>query len=665
MRWLSVLALVSSLGCGPSFQERSVQGLHAADSIDFWSLPLPSDLRRKADGSYGLLDWPVDQPSELVALWLAAADAELRHGWGLNSGIFVPLSGAIDPTSLPGNAAATLRSDATVYLVDLSPESPDFGRRLALEVEFDADGDNYGPAHLITAVPVPGHTRRPSTRYALVVTDGVLDLEGKPIGPSRSLYHGLFNPDAADPALADHLTGIADLLEAQGQDPRKIASLAVFTTMDNSADIRKLAAWAREQPLPELSSDWQVAEDYEGFQVLTNAVALPVVQNGERPYANVGEGLIQWGDDDQPLVTEYQDVRLALAIPKMAAPAAGFPLTLYMHGSGGEWYQGIERGPKDEVENPSPPAPGLGPAYWLAQRGVATLGFDFSLHGNRHSPPDTSGLVLYNITGNPQTTLHNFKVAVMELVFLARVAGSIKVPAALAVGLDAGGAEDGLITINGERLTAMGQSMGSTLGAVWSTVDTQVKGLVFAGAGGLLTEIGTKATEPFEVRPMLELLSSPGREFTHSRPLLNAFQNLWDYVDPVAHMRHVVSEPHEGIAPKHVLMPSGVRDGYFHPRAETGFAVAGMLPLAGPSVEPILPDSQSLRGIAPVSYPVRASLNGRAAAVSHWNAPFDLGHYVVFNKETARYQYTCFLASVGKESGAAIPEPKSWNAPCP
>ena len=176
----------------------------------------------------------------------------------------------------------------------------------------------------------------------------------------------------------------------------------------------------------------------------------------------------------------------------MAAPAAGFPLTLYMHGSGGEWYQGIERGRKDEVENPSPPAPGLGPAYWLAQRGVATLGFDFSLHGNRHSPPDTSGLVLYNITGNPQTTLHNFKVAVMELVFLARVAGSIKVPAALAGGLDAGGAEDGLITINGERLTAMGQSMGSTLGAVWSTVDTQVKGLVFAGAGGLLTEIGTK-----------------------------------------------------------------------------------------------------------------------------------------------------------------------------
>ena len=42
MRWLSVLALVSSLGCGPSFQERSVQGLHAADSIDFGPYRCPA-----------------------------------------------------------------------------------------------------------------------------------------------------------------------------------------------------------------------------------------------------------------------------------------------------------------------------------------------------------------------------------------------------------------------------------------------------------------------------------------------------------------------------------------------------------------------------------------------------------------------------------------------
>ncbi|MBM65344.1 MAG: hypothetical protein CMH55_03815 [Myxococcales bacterium] len=666
MRLAVVLIFTMAIGCGPSFESRAVQALHGADRGDFWGMPLPSDLRRGPDGGYGLLDWPVAQPSELVALWLAAADAELRHGWGLNSGIFLPLTGPIDPTSLPVDAASSLSPDATVYLMDISPASPDFGERLAIEVEFDGDGDNYGPANLIAAIPVPGHTRRPATRYALVVTDGVRDSQGEALGPSRSLWDGLFAPKDADPALADHLDGVAALLEERGQDPERIAGLAVFTTMDNSSDIRKLAAWARSQPLPELVGPWQVAEDYDGFQVLTNSVPLPVVQNGVRPYSNVGEGLIQWeADGATPTIVEYQNVRLALTVPKQPAPAAGFPIMLYMHGSGGEWYQGIERGPKAEVEDPEPSAPGLGPAYWLAQRGVATLGFDFSLHGNRHSPPDTSGLVLYNITGNPQTTLHNFKVAVMELVFLGRVAGALTVPAELADGLDAGEAADGLIRMDRNRLTAMGQSMGSTLGAGWATVDTQVKGLVFAGAGGLLTEIGTKATEPFDVRPMLELLSSPGREFTHSRPLLNAFQNLWDYVDPVAHLRHVVAEPHDGIPPKHVLMPSGVRDGYFHPRAETGFAVAGMLPLAGDAVEPILPASQALRGLAALSFPVRDNLNGRTAAVTHWEAPFDLGHYVAFNKEAARYQYTCFIASIGATGGAVIPGPKSWDAPCP
>ena len=93
MRLVFMLVFAAILGCGPSFEPRSVQGLHSADASDFWGLPLPSDLRQKPDGSYGLLDWPVAQPSELVSLWLAAADAELRHGWGVNSGMFVPALG--------------------------------------------------------------------------------------------------------------------------------------------------------------------------------------------------------------------------------------------------------------------------------------------------------------------------------------------------------------------------------------------------------------------------------------------------------------------------------------------------------------------------------------------------------------------------------------------
>ena len=134
---------------------------------------------------------------------------------------------------------------------------------------------------------------------------------------------------------------------------------------------------------------------------------------------------------------------------------------------------------------------------------------------------------------------------------------------------------------------------------------------------------------------------------THAHPLLSTFQNVWDLVDPVAHGRHLVAEPHPGIPAKHVLMPSGVRDGYFHPRAEAAFAVAAFLPLAGEAVEEVVPGAQALRNLAPLSYPVEANLKGRTAVMTQWAAQNDKGHYVIFNQPAARAQYLCFLAGVG------------------
>ena len=49
-----------------------------------------------------------------------------------------------------------------------------------------------------------------------------------------------------------------------------------------------------------------------------------------------------------------QAVRLALTIPKMAQPADGFPLTIFMHGSGGN-AQAIDRSPLPEVPNEERP----------------------------------------------------------------------------------------------------------------------------------------------------------------------------------------------------------------------------------------------------------------------------------------------------------------------
>ncbi|MCP4503205.1 MAG: hypothetical protein GY822_24985 [Deltaproteobacteria bacterium] len=268
-----------------------------------------------------------------------------------------------------------------------------------------------------------------------------------------------------------------------------------------------LAEWAELQPQSVLSSPWTVKEEYESYQVLTAEFDAPQIQSSARPYSGVGEGLIVYGDDGDPVIQETQSIRLALTVPKSAQPAGGFPLTIYMNGSGGEYYQAIHRGPIDENaprDEQDEPVPGTGPSEWLARRGVATLGFDFPFHGNRNNPPDTEGLMLYHLLGNIEATIDNFNVSGVELVLLSRLMTTVSVDASLADTLDAGEAADGLITFDPERLTAMGQSMGTTLGVAWATVGPRVKGLVLSGAGGILVDIAVNATKPFALRPLLE-----------------------------------------------------------------------------------------------------------------------------------------------------------------
>jgi hypothetical protein len=239
------------------------------------------------------------------------------------------------------------------------------------------------------------------------------------------------------------------------------------------------------------------------------------------------------------------------------------------------------------------------------------------------------------------------------------------VDSTLADTLDAGDAADGMIRFDAEQLTGMGQSMGSTLGVPWISVDPRAKGFVASGAGGVLVEIAISAIEPYELRPILEYrLGLENGDLTEAHPLLNAFQNLWDLVDPIAKAPHAIREPFPGIEPTPVLMTAGVRDGYFHPRAEAAMAVALGVPQIGEEVEPILPDSLRLAGYETLAYPQSDNVNGVTAGVIQYAAPNDLGHYVAFNQEGARHQYTCFLKSFGDADGPVIRQAAGGDGPC-
>lgn len=655
----------------PPFDDRATKARMEADvdtRRDFWGLPMPSDLRIEEDGTTDLDAWPGDWDNELVTMWLRATNEKLKGRWGLSSGAFFQTSAPVDPSTLPADADASLQASASVFMVDVDPTSPDKGARIPLLVQ-PVPADRYTAENVVAARPVFGHVRRPNTVYALVVTEGVVDENGEAIGRSEAFHNAWVGLATADEALAANVALARDHLESEGFDTTKVVLATTFTTLDHRQELEALVEWAEQLPDPVLETPWVVAEEYASYQVLTAQFLVPQIQTGRRPYANIGEGRIDYDANGDPIIHEEQHIRLALTVPKAPMPSDGFPLTIYMHGSGGEWYQAINRGPLDEglprSEQP-PPEPGSGPAEWLARRGVATLGFDFPLHGDRNDPPDTEGLLLYNLFGNVEATIDNFYVSAMELTLISRLMTTVTVDETLAETLDAGGASDGQIKFDPNRLTAMGQSMGTTLGVTWATVDPRVKGLVLSGAGGILVDIAVNATEPFAFRELLEgiIAYDEDKNLTLHSPILHAFQSLWDLADPVAHARYVSAEPIEGMEAKDIFMTAGITDGYFSPTSQSAMALGLEVERAGESVEPLLPENLERAGLGVATYPVVENLGNHLGVVIQYEAANTNGHYVVFNQEGARHQYTCFLATVGSEEGAVIPAPQGLEGAC-
>ena len=650
---VSCLCLLSA--CEPPWVERPVQVTFAPGG-DFWSVPLPSDLRRQEDGTLNLERWPGARP-QLVKMWLETIDARLGTGWGVNAGAFFTLTGgALDVATLP-SASVSLTGDSAIQFIDIDPDSPEYGRRFPIDVTFTAEAITYQPAALLSVMPVQGFPRRGNTLYAVVLFDGLKSTDGQSLGASRAFHDALQQTDDAEAAAKESLAPLRRFLDGNKLSRHRVVGATVFRTIDPMASLRKLAAFAESLPVPTLEQPWTRLDEYPDYVLYTARYRVPHVQSGPKP----GKGRVVWSEDGRvPVQQGTQSVRLSVAMPKRAPPASGQALTVYFHGSGGEYREVMDRGPLAPT-GPRPsqgdPPLGSGPSAWLARRGIATMGFDFPLHGDRDSPPDTTGLKLYDLFGDIDSTVDNMNVAAMEAVYLTRMLPSLELP------LPAGGTA----RVDMTKLSAMGHSMGSTIGIPAATVDPRVNAWVFSGAGGLLLEVATTATYPVELRTTLELLLGfkDGEQLSRTHPLLNAFQSLWDFTDPTAKARHVTREPLPGHSPKPWLLPQGVTDGYFHPGAQAAIGGALGTQLLGEEVEPTLPRTLRLDGRGTSNaYPLSGNLNGVTAGTMQVATPYELGHYIVFDVDEVSGQVACFLEQVGQPGGPTLVSPRATSASC-
>src|SRR5262245_20508325 len=102
----------------------AVEPVFEPGGASFYDMPWPFDLRRDPDGTLDLSTFPVGGNALLASY--AEALGQI-YGFGLNSGVFVKLDGAIDPTSLPADPAASRQPGASVFLINIDRTSPQRG----------------------------------------------------------------------------------------------------------------------------------------------------------------------------------------------------------------------------------------------------------------------------------------------------------------------------------------------------------------------------------------------------------------------------------------------------------------------------------------------------------------------------------------------------------
>lgn len=207
MRALCLLLLLSA--CDAPFVERATRVVIEPGG-DYWQLPVPFDLR--ADGV------DADAPNA-ESEWASAGRATLSGSW-TDAAIAVPLTGAIDPTTLPEDR---LNRDATVFLTTLGSVPARVPFTLEL-LPADGDRPRLLVARLAGAIPTP------ETRYALVVTDFVRDENNSRVGRSRSFNDAWEGNDGADPDLRALALELRAALVRDGVELAFVAGAAIFET---------------------------------------------------------------------------------------------------------------------------------------------------------------------------------------------------------------------------------------------------------------------------------------------------------------------------------------------------------------------------------------------------------------------------------------------------
>ena len=618
-----LLALVAS--CSSSSGTIGTTALFAVPGSstgdDFYALPYPNDLHRHGDGTLDLSAFPTN--ALIVGQYLTAAAT--LDGFGLNATMFARFDGPIDETSLPDPLASS-KPGASVYVVNVDPRSPDNGQRTPVIVTFRPDPGQTIKDNSLAVRPYPGFGLDEGTTYALVITRRVTAKDGSSISTSDDM-RALLGTNGNDAIVAARAVyqPLLDYLDLAGDDERTdVLSAAVFTTQHATAIVPAIRKGVFASAAP-VATDVVSATMNATFTEYTGNYLAPNFQTGDVPYRTTG-GEILVGPDGAAVVQRIEPMRFALTVPAGTMPANGWPITVYAHGTGGDFQSFIDDGTGSR----------------LAAQGIATISTDQVLHGPRNPGGDPE-IDFFNFS-NPLAARDNALQGTADAFSQLRLANGLTI---------------GTIKFDPTKVFFFGHSQGGLTGPGFVAFEPSLTGAVMSGTSGLLYLAMIYKTMPVDIASLAETLVRD-EPFDENNPSLALLQMWIERADGANYAPFMIRKPQtapdgSALLPRNVFQSEGFVDTFAPNPGIEAFATALGGDLVKTADETDVEGMTQLRGRAVDMTPVSKNVNGATGVLAQYKmAAGSDGHFVVFEVPAAMAQSAQFLGTLASTGTATV-----------
>jgi len=576
--------------------------------------PFPSDRFTVADPHQltgRRIDMPLPDCKKLPSDCDELAIVNELDGFNLQPRLAIPFSGAIDPASV---------SSATVFLVGLGDV-----------VSGDGAGEVVGINQVVwdtqsnTLYAESDQLLRQHSRYALIVTNGVLDgardrVEAGVFGGfRRDLNFG----HSHDKELKAYRKALLHALHASGVPRSNVVAASVFTTLSATAVMEKIRDQIKaEVPAP---ADFDIAVNLRGetvravfdlasipsvpknsgirFSAQTNAsAAAPLTASAvqldegrnivpdalgkiafgryvSKDYRTDGKLIPHFPTRTGVPVAHDNDVYFNLLLPAGEKPPGGWPVAIYIHGTGANKETGVYAVAGTMAKRGIATIAINGVGHGFGARGILTVttaNDTFTLpSGGRGSDRDGNGVIdsdegLYS--GQPVTNRRDGdRQTAIDLMQLVRV---------VEVGMDVD--HDGVADLNPSHIHCLGNSMGGFLGTILLALEPSVLVGSATVAGGSIIEVGRLGSRALVTAGLAKRTPTLMNALPAVAPLFGFNENiplrdqgpltntvagameLQEYFervewvdqsgDPVAYAPHIRQRPLEGMPVKDVIV---------------------------------------------------------------------------------------------------------------